>query len=45
MLIQKILDNYSNDSPIGCFLEVDRDYLDDLHDLRNDNSLAGEEQK
>ena len=23
------LDNYSNDSPIGCFLEVDLNYLDE----------------
>ena len=27
------LDNYYTDSPIGCFLEVDLDYPDELHDL------------
>ena len=32
-------DNYSNDSPINCFLEVDLDYPDDLY---NDYPLAGE---
>ena len=26
------LDNHSIDSLIGCFLEVDLDYLDELHD-------------
>ena len=30
------LDNYSNDNYIGFFLEVDLDYLDELHDLHND---------
>ena len=35
------VDNYSNDSPVGYFLEVDLDYPDELHDLRNDYSLAG----
>ena len=35
------LNNYSEDSPIGCFLEVDLDYPDELHDL-HDYSLAGE---
>ena len=35
-------DNYSNDSPIGCLFEVDLDYPDELHDLHNDYSLAGE---
>ena len=30
------LDNYSNDNSIGFFLEVDLDYLDELHDLHND---------
>ena len=29
------VDNYSNNSPIGCFLEVDFDYLDEFHDLHN----------
>ena len=35
-------ENYCDDSPIGCFLEVDFDYLDELHDLRNDYPLATE---
>ena len=29
------LDNYFNNNPIGCFLEVDLDYLDELHDWHN----------
>ena len=33
---------YSNDNPIGCFLEVDLDYSDELHDLHNYYPLAGE---
>ena len=37
-----ILDNYSNDSPIGCFLKVDPDYLDKLHDVHNDYPSADE---
>ena len=36
------LDNYCGDSPVGCFLEDDLDYPDDLHDLYNDYALAGE---
>ena len=36
------LDSYSNDSPIGCFLDVDFDYLDESHDLHNDYLLVGE---
>ena len=36
------IDNYSNDSPIGCFLKVDLDYPDELHDLHNGYPLAGE---
>ena len=28
------LDNYSNNSPVGCFLEVDFNYPDELHDLQ-----------
>ena len=36
------LDNYSNDCPIGHFLEFDFDYADKLHDLHNDYPLAGE---
>ena len=33
------------DSPVGCFLEVDLDYLNDLHNLHNDYPLAGEKIK
>ena len=33
------LDNFSDDSPVGCFLEADLDYPDDY---RNDYALAGE---
>ena len=36
------LDDYSNDSPIGCFLKVDLDYPDELHDLHSDCPPAGE---
>ena len=36
------LDNYSNDSPIDCFSEVDLDYLEKLHDLHNDYPLSSE---
>ena len=39
------LDNYFNDSPIGGFLEVDRDYSDQLHDLQNGYPLAGKKIK
>ena len=38
-------DNYSNDSPKSCFLLVDLDYPDELHDLHNDYPLAGEKIK
>ena len=34
------LDNYSNSSLIVCFLEVDLDYPDELHDLHNYYPLA-----
>ena len=34
-IIDWVNDNYSNDSPIGCFLEVDHDNLDKLYDLHN----------
>ena len=34
--------NHSINSPIGCFLEVDCDYSDELHDLHNDYPLMGE---
>ena len=37
-----IVDDYSSDSPISCYLEVDLDYPDRLHDLHNDHPLAGE---
>ena len=39
------LDNYSNDSPISCFLEVDLDYPDELYDLHNDYPLASKKIK
>ena len=35
------LGNYSNDGPVGCFLVVDLDYSDELHDFLNDYPLAG----
>ena len=35
----------SNDSPLGCFLEVDLDYPNELHDLENDYPLAGEKKE
>ena len=28
-------DDYSDNSPTGCMLRVDLDYLDELHDLHN----------
>ena len=34
--------NYSNDSPIGCFLEFDLDYPNESHDLHDDYPLGGE---
>ena len=37
--------NYSDDSPLSCFLEVDLDYPNKLHDLYNDYTLAGEKIK
>ena len=36
------LDNYSIDSPIGSFLEIDLDYLEELHYLHNDYLLEDE---
>ena len=36
------LDNYSNHSPKGCFLETDLDYPGDMHDLPNYYPLLGE---
>ena len=38
------LDNYSNSSPIGCFLENDLDYPDELHDF-HDYPLVAEKIK
>ena len=38
------LDNYCDDGPIGCFLEVDLYYLDELHDLHNDYHFKTEKQ-
>ena len=37
--------NYSNHNPIGCFLDVDLDYPDELHGLQNNYALAGEKIK
>ena len=34
------LDNYSNDSPIGCFLEVDLDYPDDDYPLTSNKNVV-----
>ena len=36
------IDNYSKDSPIGCFLEVDLDYPHELHGLHNNYPLVDE---
>lgn len=36
------LNNYPNDSPIGCFLKVDLDYADKLHNLHIDILLTAE---
>ena len=38
------LHNYSNDSQIGYFLEVDLNYSKELHDLDNDYHLASEKE-
>ena len=38
-------DNYSNNSPKGCFLEVNLAYSDKVHDLHNYYPLAGEKIK
>ena len=35
------LDNYCNDSPIVCFLEIDLDCPDEGHDLHNYYPVAG----
>ena len=34
------LDNYYNDSSIGCFLEIDLNYSYILYDLHNDYPLG-----
>lgn len=34
------LDKYFDDSPIGCFLEIDLDFRDELHDLHSDCPLT-----
>ena len=34
--------NCSNNRPTGCFSEVGTDYLDELHDVHNDYTLAAE---
>ena len=39
------LENYCNNSSIGCFVKVNLDYSDELHDLYNDYSLPGEKIK
>ena len=39
------LENYSNNSPMGCFLKTDLDYPDELHDLHNDFPLVREKNK
>ena len=39
------LGNYTNDSPICCFLKVHLDYPNELHDLHNDYPLAGKKIK
>ena len=42
MMWEKInLDNYSDDSLIGCLLEFDIDYPGELHDLHGYLSAAG----
>ena len=44
-LILKNLDKYLDNSPVGCFLEVDLDYTEKLHDFDNDNPLASKKIK
>ena len=36
------LDNRFDEIPVGCFLEVDIDYPDKMHDLHKNYLLAGE---
>ena len=39
------LENYSNDSPIGWFLEINFDYPNKLHNFHYDYPLASEKVK
>lgn len=39
------LENYSNNSSIGCFVEVNLDYSDELHNLHDDYRIVGEKMK
>ena len=36
------LDYYSKGSPIGCFIETDLNFPDELHDLHNGYPIAGQ---
>ena len=36
----KIVGSFSDDSSIGFFLELDLNYIDQLHDLHNDYPLT-----
>ena len=36
------LDYYSKGSPIGCFIEADLNFPDELHDLHNGYPIAGQ---
>ena len=36
------LDFYSKGSPIGCFIETDLNFPDELHDLHNGYPIAGQ---
>ena len=40
-----ILENYSDNVSIGCFLEVDIDYPDELHNFYNDYPLVAKKIK
>ena len=39
-LVKISFENYRDDGPIGCFLNVDFDYPDELNDMHNDYPLA-----
>ena len=39
-IMAKIVGNFSDDSSIGFFLELDLNYIDQLHDLHNDYPLT-----